>query len=404
MNNKIELKKYIKITFILTLFLTISFIILHIYQYKVYTSNYNKSVSSILEIVKKEYPKIDEIELINILNKETFRDTNFLKDYGIDIKSDSVILINDKTQFKFLILTTMHLIISFTIIITIFLIYNHKKDKKITEITKLIEEINKKNYSLEIDSNTEDELSILKNEIYKTTILLKETAENSINDKLHLKDSLGDISHQLKTPLTSIMISLDNIIDNPDMDSQTRFDFIHNIQRETNNINFLIQSILKLTKLDTNMVLFKQEEVKVIDIINESVKNVSMLCELKNIKIKVKGDKNLKINCDFKWQIEAITNILKNCVEYSNENSTVDIKYKDSKLYIIIEIEDNKGSLKKEEVTKIFKRFYKGENSCKDSVGIGLALSKEVIEKDNGRVSASVTPGLKTTFTIKYFK
>ena len=224
MNNKIELKKYIKITFILTLFLTISFIILHIYQYKVYTSNYNKSVSSILEIVKKEYPKIDEIELINILNKETFRDTNFLKDYGIDIKSDSVILINDKTQFKFLILTTMHLIISFTIIITIFLIYNHKKDKKITEITKLIEEINKKNYSLEIDSNTEDELSILKNEIYKTTILLKETAENSINDKLHLKDSLGDISHQLKTPLTSIMISLDNIIDNPDMDSQTRFD------------------------------------------------------------------------------------------------------------------------------------------------------------------------------------
>ena len=152
------------------------------------------------------------------------------------------------------------------------------------------------------------------------------------------------------------------------------------------------------------MVLFKQEEVKVIDIINESVKNVSMLCELKNIKIKVKGDKNLKINCDFKWQIEAITNILKNCVEYSNENSTVDIKYKDSKLYIIIEIEDNKGSLKKEEVTKIFKRFYKGENSCKDSVGIGLALSKEVIEKDNGRVSASVTPGLKTTFTIKYFK
>ena len=144
----------------------------------------------------------------------------------------------------------------------VFLKYNNSKDKKLKEITQYIEEINRKNYKLNIDDNTEDELSILKNEVYKTTIMLKEQAENSLNDKVNLKNSLSDISHQLKTPLTSITIMLDNIIDNPNMDQETRSEFIKDVKREITNINFLVQALLKLSKFDTNTIKFTNKEEK----------------------------------------------------------------------------------------------------------------------------------------------
>lgn len=146
----------------------------------------------------------------------------------------------------------------------VFLKYNKSKDKKLAEITRYIEEINNKNYKLDIDDNTEDELSILKNEIYKTTVMLKEVAENSRLDKANLKDSLSDISHQLKTPLTSITIMLDNILDNKDMDEDTRNDFIKDIKREIINVNFLVETLLKLSKLDANSIKFinKEEDIR----------------------------------------------------------------------------------------------------------------------------------------------
>lgn len=146
----------------------------------------------------------------------------------------------------------------------IFLKYNKSKDKKLVQITRYIEEINNKNYKLDIDDNTEDELSILKNEIYKTTVMLKEVAENSKKDKENLKNSLSDISHQLKTPLTSITIMLDNILDNKDMDEDIRNDFIKDIKREIINVNFLVETLLKLSKLDADSVKFinKKENVR----------------------------------------------------------------------------------------------------------------------------------------------
>ena len=145
----------------------------------------------------------------------------------------------------------------------IFVKYNIKNDNEIDKIIKCIEDINHKNYELKLDDISEDKLSILKQEIYKTTIMLKENAENSIKDKLDLKNSLQDISHQLKTPLTSINIMLDNIIDDPDMDISVRQNFIRNIKREITNISFLVQSILKLSKFESNTISFVRNKTKV---------------------------------------------------------------------------------------------------------------------------------------------
>ena len=281
--------------------------------------------------------------------------------------------------------------------------HEYIKLKNINNLTKVLEEINNKNYKIDIGDFREDELSILKSEIYKTTIMLKEQADNSTLDKINLKDSLSNISHQLKTPLTSINIMLDNILDSEEMSEDVRTEFINNIKREISNINFLVAGILKLSRLDANVVNFMVEKVKVKDIINECIKNVSSLCDLKNISIDVTGNEMLKINCDFKWEVEAITNILKNCVEHSNNNSKIDIKYINNKMYTEITIKDYGKGMSEKDVKHIFERFYKGSNSTSDSVGIGLSLSKSIIEQENGTINVNSKLNRGTVFTIRYY-
>ncbi len=402
MKNKIELKKYTKLTIMITIiFLTLTLII-NTYEYKKYNQNFNNKIEEIIYILKKKYPLILENEIITILNQEN-KKTDTFKKYGVNIDKEAILIENDKTYNKF-ILINIAITITFTIIITaIFFIYNRKKEKNIDEIIEYIKQINKKNYELKIDSISEDELSILKNEIYKTTIMLKETAENSKKDKINLKKSLEDISHQIRTPLTSIIIMLDNIIDDQKMDEKTKNNFIREIKRNIININFLVENILKLSKLISNTIEYKKENVNLITIIGDSIKNVSLLCDLKNIKIIVTGEKNIKILCDIKWQIEAITNILKNCIEYSEENQKIYIEYSQNNVYTKVTIKDSGKGIANKDLPNIFKRFYKGKNSSKDSIGIGLALSKAIIEEDNGNINV-ISSNKGTIFTIKYYK
>ncbi len=399
--NKVELKKTIFISFITVTVMIIMFAIFYRYQYKTYTKNFNNKINSIAEIIVAKYPEVEKVEIIKILNSKTDR-TEILKTYGIDINEDSAIIENDESFTKFLIADISYLIILSITIIAIFLTYNYLKDRKLKQITKYIEEINNGNYKLDISDNTEDELSILKNEIYKTTIMLKEVAENSKQDKLKLKDSLSDISHQLKTPLTSITIMLDNISNNPDMDLDTRSEFIKDIKREVINVNFLINSLLKLSKLDANSIKFINKEESVKEILKESIKNLSALSDLKNVKIVLKENNTSKLYCDLKWQVEAITNILKNCIEHSIEGSSIDITYNQNNVYTKIEIIDHGIGIDKKDLPHIFERFYKGKNSSNESIGIGLALAKTIIEKNNGYIDVESEEGKGTKFTIKY--
>lgn len=233
--------------------------------------------------------------------------------------------------------------------------------------------------------------------------MLRESAENSKQDKISLKKSLTDISHQLKTPLTSIMILLDNIIENGEMDSKTKEEFAKDTKREVININFLVQALLKLSKLDVNSVTFLNEEIYLKDIVSNSIKNVATLCDLKNINIKVTNN-TAKAFCDLKWQTEAITNILKNCIEHSENSSVIEILCEENEVYSKIEIKDFGKGIDKEDLKHIFERFYKGKNASADSIGIGLALSKSIVQKNNGSINATSELGKGTKFVIKYFK
>lgn len=403
MKNKIELKKYIISTLIVFICLFVLFLFLNIYEYKTYTKNFNNKISAIINVIKKDYPKITDKEIIEIINNDTLKTNDFFNKYGIDVNNKSILIKNDRDYHKFLAINLSFLTITVVILLIIYIRYNYKKEKDIKDIIKCIEQINKKNYEIQIDSISEDELSILKNEIYKTTIMLKEAAENSSKDKLNLKKSLEDISHQLKTPLTSILVMLDNIIEDSNMEEKIRNDFIVDIKRNVLNINFLVQSLLKLSKFDANTVHFVKQENDLKTIVEESIKNVSTLCDLRNINIKLNIKENSKIICDDKWQTEALTNIIKNAIEHSKNNSNIIINIENNNVYSMIEVIDFGEGIAKKDIKHIFERFYRCKNTKTDSIGIGLALAKTIIEEDKGTISVESNK-LETKFIVKYYK
>ena len=403
LENKVHLKKFLLISIIPIIVFLILGNIFFFYQYHSYTQNYNNKIASLVNLLDKEYSDIDRNELISILNSDDKVSEDIFSRYGIDIQNESIIIENDRLFSGFIIVYNILFIGLALSLILLYLKHEKVQNKEIKKIARCIEEINKKNYSINIDENSEDELSILKNELYKITIMLKEDAENSKKDKLKLKDSLSDISHQLKTPLTSINIMLDNILDNPEMDDKTKEKFIQNIKREITNISSLVGEILKLSKFDASVIKFEEQQVFINDLVKSAISNVEMMAELKNINIEVNDQDNIKLVCDSKWQIEAITNILKNCIEHSRDDSTITIDIDSNKIYKQITIKDNGEGIDEKDLPHIFERFYKGKNSSKDSVGIGLALAKTIIEKDNGSIKVDSKKGKQTIFTIKYY-
>lgn len=403
MNNKIQLKSYLPKTGIVSVILLMIFIFTCNYEYRVYTNNFNNKIGEIVTKILEKYPNINESEIISILNNDENNSVELFEKYGIDLDTQSILIENDNYYKKFIILKVIFFIVIIFSFLFLFLMYNKRRNKSIESITRYLEQINKKNYDLNIESNSEGQLSILKNEIYKTTVMLKEVANNSKLDKLNLKKSLEDISHQLKTPLTSILIILDNLIDDENMNVEMRNDFIKNIKREIMNINFLVQEILKLSKFESNTIEFIKKDIEIKEIIKSSIDNVLLLCDLKNIEIIVEANNYYKIKCDYRWEIEAITNILKNCIEYSENGQKIIINFQQNNIYFMIKIKSFGKMIDKKDLPHIFERFYRGKNSNSEGIGIGLALSKAIINEDNGTIDV-FSNKKETTFIIKYYR
>lgn len=398
-------KLIIQIFTITTLIVVLNYIVIT-NQNKKQQEKVNDVIVNIVGTIKQEYPDLEDEKIIKILNDEennAIKGIGTLQRYGIN--TEEVYAIDGlKDEKKEILLTSSISIISLTIIVTILIInYKNKKSKKIENIINYIEEINKKNYNLKIEENTEDELSNLTNELYKITIMLKEQAELSKKDKNVLQRSLEDISHQIKTPLTSISIMLDNIKENPQMDLHTRQEFIYEISRQIEWINWLVISLLKLSKLDSNTVDFKHEEINAENLINNVIKNLAIPLDIKQQSVIVTGNNETFIG-DYNWELEALINIVKNCIEHTPENKKIYINCEKNNFNTKIVIRDEGNGIDREDIKHIFERFYKGKNSSENSVGIGLALSKSIIEKDNGYILCTSEVGKGTTFEIKYIR
>ena len=287
------------------------------------------------------------------------------------------------------------------ILIIIFTVVTKRRYKNLNDLYDYLSLVCKGIYDMNIDDNTEGELSILKNNLYKVITLLQSQNEYLKNDKLYLADSIADISHQLKTPLTSMMVMCELLEneENPDK----RQEFVSVINNQLSKMKWLITNILKISKLDADATEFKREEVSILSVLDDSLKPFALTAELKNIAIQ-NGANDFVFNGDESWTVEAISNIVKNCLEHTNDGGKITIASESTNLYNKLTISDNGCGIAEEDLPHIFERFYHGKNSSKDSVGIGLALAKTVFEKENASVTVESEQGRGSVFEIRFYK
>ena len=397
------MKSYKRIIIILIIVTLIITVFLSYYSYYRYTHLTNAFVSNIVEVIDTNYPDVDMTTIIDIINSSDYTTSDILTNYGFT-ENDISILSSLKEEFtKELLINISVFVILTAIFIIIIIAKEHKNKKNLNDIISYLKELNRGNYNLFIDLNKEGELSILKNEIYTTTVMLRKQAEKELQDKINLKDSLTNISHQLKTPLTSISLLVDNLLDE-EIDTNTQKEFLLDIKKQIESINYLIIVLLKLSRFDANVVTFKEEKINVKNLLIDILKHIDIIREVKNIDIQITGDNASTLIGDYKWEYEAISNILKNCLEYTPENKNIYIKYRETNMYTEIIIEDEGPGMSKNEKNKIFERFYKGNNSNSNNFGIGLSLAKEIINKDNGKIKVESELNKGTTFKIRYYK
>ena len=254
---------------------------------------------------------------------------------------------------------------------------------------------------LPITEYNEGELSILANQVQKLTLRLTEAAEVVEADKKYLADSLADISHQLRTPLTAMNLTT-TMLRSPDLTGDKRMELTGELRNLLTRTDWLVETLLKISKLDAGTVKLAKDAVSISELISRSAAPVAIPMELRN--------QTLIVNCgeerftgDLVWSAEALGNILKNCMEHTPEGGTITVTAQETALYTQIEVEDTGSGFDPKDIPHLFERFYKGSNASQSSYGIGLALSRTVITAQNGTVQAMNSEnGAK--FIIKFYK
>ena len=369
-------------------------------QYKKEIINNNAKIIANIADNDKLENKIIEALLKN--NQNIDKGIKILEKYDLSNYNNIDELKSVKKLEKKLI--TINMSFSFIIIIfyTIFLIKYHQNTKKEALLMqKYMDNILIDNYNIDINTYDDNVLSSLKDDIYKMTIKLKNMADNSNKEKKYLATTLSDISHQLKTPLTSLFV-FNEILKQDNLDSKTRKEILEKSEKQLERIKWLITSLLKMSQLDSGSITLQKDKVNLQKLINESCEPFLISLDLKNVKLQINIDKKAFIICDKNWTIEAISNIVKNALEHVKENGTITIQSITNPIYLKLEIIDDGGGIKAEEINHIFERFYHG-NKNKDSIGIGLNMSKMIIEKQKGHIEVESKLNKGTKFSIYFY-
>jgi signal transduction histidine kinase len=304
---------------------------------------------------------------------------------------------NDIIRDNSILIVTM-----FLLMVTVMITFIIKQYRKIRKIDQYLYKVLNNNYSLDIREYEEGDISNLKNDIYKVTVRLKNMNENSLEEKKYLENILSDISHQIKTPLTSMYV-INDLLMKDDMDNKIRKDFLNKNRFQLERIEWLVTSLLKMSRLDSGSVKLNKKEVNVLDLIKTSLEPIQIPIELKEIKLVIDIPSDITYIGDFKWSSEALINILKNAYEHTPKGGQIDIKATTNVLYTEIIVTDNGEGIDKKDLPLVFKRFYKG-SSNKESIGIGLNMAKMIIERQNGIIEVDSVKGKYTTFRVRLYK
>ena len=283
-----------------------------------------------------------------------------------------------------------------------FYIYTRARYERIASISEQIDLVLHNADHLYISEAEEGELSILQSEITKMTLRIREQNEALKKEKERLADSMADIAHQLRTPLTSANLILSLLEKNPDENEQKA------LLRETEELfvqmEWLINSLLKLSRLDAGIVVFKSEPVDVESLIGTAVRPLLISMELHNIALQKEVPEKMTVQGDDGWLSEALQNILKNCMQSVGDNGRIDIVCRNTLLFGEIVIHDSGAGFAKEDIPHLFERFYRGRNENASGYGIGLALCKIIITRHGGSITAKNHPKGGAVFRIQFPK
>ena len=402
-----EIKKYnisIIALFLITIILSIFINTLNLNIIKADVIQNNQAIVG--NIVSK-YPELEK-DIVSVItqakNKEnTDLGAKVLQKYNYDSSTNlSQEPIVQNNIYKMLKINILFITFVFLCLITISFYFFIKIYRDIKDMTDYVYHSSEgREYEMK-NKNQEGQIGLLKTEIMKMTTVLKEKVALLHSEKIFLNDTISDISHQLKTPMTSLMLLTDLMYN--DLDKEKKIEFLDRTNAQLSRMDWLIKSMLKLSKLEAKVIDFKTDKVNINELIKRSISPLLVPIELRNISLNINGDKEAFYTGDIEWSSEALGNIIKNCVEHTKEGGTLDITYEENPIYSEIIIKDNGEGIDKDDIQNIFKRFYKGKNSKSDSVGIGLAMAKSIIESQNGDIYVKSKKNRGSEFHITFHK
>lgn len=406
--SNVEVKGFIRnylILFTITIVFSIgiSFVSINIIKNKVVENN-----QAIIGSIVAANPSFEK-EIINIITQEkSTKNLNLGKDilnkynYNKNISLNNEPIIKSSLP-KIIRLNALFIVVIFLVIILMVMVYFKNFYNDIKDMTDYVYHSSEgRDFEMK-KRNQEGQIGLLKTELLKMTNILKEKVDLLNKEKVFLNDTISDISHQLKTPMTSLIILNDLMYG--DISKETKHEFLNKIKSQLTRMEWLIKSMLKLSKIEAKVIDFNKEKVNVKELITRAIQPSLILIELKNINLSINGEEDVTYIGDINWSTEALVNVIKNCVEHTPTGGNLDIKYEQNPLYLEIIIKDDGEGIDKKDLPHIFKRFYKGKsNSKEDSVGIGLAMAKSIIESQNGDIYVKSEKNKGTEFHIVIHK
>lgn len=284
---------------------------------------------------------------------------------------------------------------------------NKTEAKRIEELSDYLEQVHM-GKAVVLPVSGEDLFSRLEDEIYKTVTFLYQTKDAAVQARNAFAENLSNIAHQIKTPITAISLSLQTLSEMPVKEEYEK-DRMEQIKKQLNRLIYLEESLLVLSRLDAGTLMFQKEDVDVFTLLVLAADNLQELFADSGTSIDIPESREMAVTADLNWTMEAVMNVLKNCMEH-NAGGTVHCSYGQNPLYTEILIWDEGDGFAGEDIPHLFKRFYRGKNADAgdnirgDGIGIGLALSKEIIERQNGTIRAKNLPNGGACFEIRFYK
>ena len=405
-------KKYVIVMLLLIVALAVATGMVAVLLQKQNHQNENQVITKLLLIAKEQDKDWEHTvsQYANVLNGKADLDDEQLSELQQDLSRFGIegeyIYRTGEEKAKQIGVYVCVTLVCGMVLLGLFLLYLRGRKKQVCKLENYMDCVVNGVYDLQLSDNSEDELSNLQNQMYKVTIMLRERAKQYKEQKVSLAESVEDISHQLKTPLTSATILLDNLLDGPDMPLPLREKFTKEAARQVQGMNWMILSMLKLSRLDAGVVEMKQETIDLWQLLEEVMQNLEVLAEVKQITLRAPSKESLShctIQGDYKWNREAVQNIVKNGIEHSNEQGTVDIQVDENQVYTAIRVTNHGETIPPETQKLIFERHFSDSDSGENSMGIGIPLAKAILEKQNGYLAVESENGV-TTFILKYKK